>query len=170
MDLISVRDVRELKATVLAFARLPATIRTEINRQTRAQANPIWQGEIAEHTRSKMDALVIAKGARVKAGNPPVLQAATSTRPIGGRLRPADEWAAFEFGANRGKRSTYDRRKKRGGRAKVTRHTAAQLPTRIRKGRVAYPSAAESIPRLASLWVQTVVRCVHEAAEGKSGG
>lgn len=169
MRLISVRDHRELRATVIAFSRLPSTIRTEINRATRSQVNPIWQGEIAAHSRTSMDALVLAKGARVKAGNPPVLQAATSTRAIGRdrRLKPAEQWAPYEFGANKNKVTTYDRKTQHGRQAKVTRHTTRQLPTRIRQGRVVYPAAKAAIPRIASLWVQTVVRCVHEAAERK---
>ena len=164
---ISVRDVSELKAVVLAFARLENTVRTQINQATRSAANPIWQGEVQAKVRTPMDAKILAAGARVKAGNPPVLQAAQSTRAIGGRLRPAENWQGWEFGTDRNKVSTYTRKSKKGGTHKVTRHASKHMPSPTRSGRVVYPAAAGSIPRFAALWVQTVVRCVHEAAEGK---
>ena len=34
-------------------------------------------------------------------------------------------------------------------------------------GYVVYPAAAEAIPRIASLWVQTAVRTLHELVEGR---
>jgi hypothetical protein len=166
---ISVRDHRELTAVVLAFTRLENTVRNEINRATRATLNPIWQGEVRSKVRTKMDEKVIAKGARVKPGNPPVLMAAQSTKAIGGRLRPADDWQGWEFGADRSKTSTYDRRNPTAaGTHGVTRHASRQMPPVTRTGRVAYPALAGTALRAAALWVQTVVRVVHEAAEGKS--
>jgi hypothetical protein len=164
---ISVRDHRELTAVVLAFGRLENTLRTEINRQTRTTLGPIWTAEIGKHVRTRMDAKIMGAGAKVKAGNPPVLQAAQSTKAIGGRLRPADDWQGWEFGSDKSKTSTYSRKSKKGGTHQVTRHASRQMPPRIRAGRVAYPSMAGTVPRLASLWVSTVVRSVHEAAEGK---
>lgn len=167
-DLISVRDVRELKAVVIAFSRLPAEIKRQINEATRTEANPIWQDEVASRLRSPMDRKVLGAGVQVKAGNPVVMRAATSTRAIGGRLRPASDYPGWEFGANRNKVTTYKRKSKRGGTHKVTRHTARQMPARNRKGRAIYPAFTAAAPRLGSLWVQTVVRCIQEAAEGKS--
>ena len=41
---------------------------------------------------------------------------------------------------------------------KVTRNTTAQFKQRNMKGYVFYPAAREMIPRLARLWVQTVVK------------
>lgn len=164
---LSVRDHRELKAVVLAFSRLETTVKREINTATRASLNPMWQGEIKARVRTRMDEKVIAKGARVKAGNPPVLQAATSVKAIDGRLKPAEDWQGWEFGSDKGKTTTYDRKSEKGGKHQVTRHTTKQMPPRIRSGRVAYAAMAQVVPRAASLWVQTVVRCVHEAAEGR---
>ena len=168
--MISVRDVDELRAVVLAMRLVQRDVKNAINRETRRVLAPVWTATVQANATRPMDTKVLAAGVRVKAGNPPVLQAAQSTRPIGAskRLRPAEQWAAFEFGANREAVTTYQRRSPNGGTHKVTRHTKRQLPPRIRKGRVIYPAAAEVIPRAASLWVQTVVRMIHEAAEGRS--
>lgn len=164
---IDTRDHRELRAVVIAFSRLETTVKREIAAATRSTLNPIWTGEVRKHVHTKMDEKVIAKGAKVKAGNPPVLQAATSTKAIGGRLRPADDWQGWEFGTNRNKEVTYERKSEKGGSHKVTRHVTRQMPVMKRTGRVAYAALPDVVPRAAALWVQTVVRVVHEAAEGK---
>jgi hypothetical protein len=49
----------------------------------------------------------------------------------------------------------------------VTRNTTAQFKPRNRSGYVFYPAAKEMIPRLASLWVQTVVKTFADIFEGK---
>lgn len=166
--LVSVRDDRSLRATVLAFARLDRELRTEINRETRAVLGPIWTESINRRlaSRSHLDALVLGSGVRVKAGNPASVVAASSRRPIRGRLRPAEAWPAWEFGAaERDAYTKYTRRTQSGRRANVTRRTMRGLPQHIRTGRVIYPAFAEAAPRLASAWTQTVVRKIHEAAE-----
>jgi hypothetical protein len=49
----------------------------------------------------------------------------------------------------------------------VTRNTHAQFRGPRRKGYVFYPAAQEMIPRLASLWVQTVVKMTGDMFRGK---
>jgi hypothetical protein len=167
---ISVRDSDELRAVVLAFKVLPRALRTEINKATRETLNPIWQEEVRERLVSPMDARVLGAGVRVKAGNPPVVQAATSTRAIGRtrRLRPASSWQAWEFGAA-DTVTTYRRTSTKGTTHTVKRHTRRGLPPRTRDGRVIHPAYRAAVPRMASRWVQGVVRLIHEAAEGKAG-
>lgn len=167
MPLVSVRNHDELEAVVLAFTHLERNVKNAVNRATRSELAPIWTEEVNANLRTRMDKLVLGAGVRVKAGNPPVVMAAQSTRAIGKRLVPAEDWAGWEFGADRDKTTTYTRKTKKGGRANVTRHTARQMPPRRRQGRVAYPALAQAAPRLAALWVQTVVRQVHLAAEGQ---
>lgn len=169
MFVLSVRNHEELRAVVLAFKALDRTLKRDINAQTRAVLGPVWQQEVAARLRTPMDSLVLGAGVRVKAGNPPVVQAATSRKAIGGRLRPANDWQGWEFGSEGYRRTTYDRRSKNGGTHTVTRNTMTQMPPRYRTGRVAYPALAATAPRMAALWVQTVVRAVHLAAEGKEG-
>ena len=72
------------------------------------------------------------------------------------------------FGADQDTVTTYERRGSKGGQHRVTRHTSRGLPPRRRKGRVVFPAAAEMGRRLASLFVQTIVRGIYEASEGKS--
>ena len=163
----SAASSRTLEAVALAMKLVPRDLKNEINRATRAELNPSWRDAVNYAARSKMDKLVLAKGARIKPGNPVVLTAATSRKPLSGGLVPNDRAtsAAWEFGTPQRQEYTgYDRKNKNGGTHTVRRRTRIQLPYK-NSGRVVYAAAAEMIPRLTSLWVQTVVRKIYEAHE-----
>src|SRR5690606_20908093 len=157
----------ELRAVVLLFKAAPRAIRNAINRDTRAALNPVWRGLVAQRARGRFDQLVIVRGARIKAGNPPAAVAATSKRALSGGLVPGDKWYAAEFGADRGKVETYDRRSPSGGTHTVTRHTARQLPARTKRGRVAYAALADIAPRAVSLWAHIIVRRINDDLRGE---
>lgn len=140
-------------------------IANDINKATRATGNPVWRGEVDGRAVRKTDRVVLAKGARVVAGNPPKLVAATATRKLSGGLTPAVSWAAFDLGADQAKVTTYTSRSPKGTAYQVRRHTTRQLPRRNAKGRILYAAAQEVIPRMASLWTQIVVKRFAEAFE-----
>jgi len=160
---------REFAAVALALRLLPRQIRNDINRETRATLNPVWREIIGQKAATKMDRLVLAKGAKVVPGNPTQLVAASSRKPLSDGLVPDDRntAAAFEFGSpNRNATETYDRRT-RAGTTSVTRHTERQLPWRKDGGRVVFAAFTEIAPRLASLWVQIIVRNIAETYDKK---
>lgn len=167
----SARTVAELRGAVLALKAVDRPIRNAINRTSRAEGNTIWREEIDSRVGGlpRVDQLVLGRGARVVPGNPITAKAATSTRPLSGGLVPNDKAKGFEFGtSNREATSTYRRRNRNGGGSHtVTRRTTRHLPARAPNGRVVWPAAAEAGPRLVSMWVQTIVRHIHEAIEGK---
>jgi hypothetical protein len=166
--MLRVGDHRELQAVALAFKAMDRSLARDLRRDTVKVMNPVWKSMVELNATSRMDTLVLAKGARIKGGNPPTMIAASSRRALSAGLVPVAAWAGFEFGSGRSRKTTYSRRNRRsGGSHQVTRNTTAQLPRRAPKGRVAHPAAKEIGPRLASLWVQTTVRRVHEAAEGR---
>ena len=159
----SARTVPLLHGLALALKAAPREIRRDIDRETR-KMTPTWRDAVSARTRTGMDAAVFGKGARVVAGNPARLVAATSRRalPGGGGFTPDAHGRALEFGANRAKESTPYSRK---GSKTFTRHTNTGLPAPNRKGRVVYPAFAAVAPRIVSLWVQTTVRTIHKALE-----
>lgn len=163
--MLAVRGDDRLRAVVLALKAARRDVKNEIARATRQTMNPVWRDAVAARAKSDLDRKVIAAGARIAAGNPPVAYAAQSKRRLPGGLVPVERWHAVEFGANPDKVTDYDRRSPTGGTHDVTRHTQRQLPPRYRKGRIAYPALAEFVPRLTSLWVQIVVRVFNEAVE-----
>jgi len=160
--------MRELQAAVLGMKAMDKELRSEVNKATREQANPIWRAELAGNASTTMDQLVLVKGGRVAAGNPPRLIGAPSRRALSGGLVPDEEAKGFEFGVNdRNAEKTYTRRSRNGGSHQVTRRTRRQMPERAPRGRVIWPAVAETMPRLVSLWTQTIVRKVYEKFEGK---
>jgi len=166
---ITVRGDDRLKAVVLAVKAAPREVRKAVTDDTKTVIGPVWTTAVNDRARTRTDQLVIAKGARIKGGNPPVAVAASSTRKLKGGLIPADSWGAFEFGAstNRDTFTTYTGRSRKGKPYPVKRRTRRQLPPPNRKGRVAFAAFSEVAPRAVSLWVQSVVRAYFAAFDGK---
>lgn len=165
--MLSVRDSKALEAAVLALKVMDRSLRNDINRSTKAMLDPVWKGAVAANAVSTLDQMVVAKGARVKGGNPPEAIAATSRKALSGGLVPQDSWAVIEFGGQFNKVSTYPSTSPKGTKFDVTRHTARQVPARRKSGRVAYKAIAEVTPRVVSLWVQMIVAKTYEALEGR---
>ena len=149
----------------LSLKLIPRDVRNDINKTTRAALNPEWRESVNYYASTTMDKKVLAKGARIKPGNPVILTAATSKKALSGGLVPDSVTArAFEFGAeDRESVTGYDRRNRSGsGSHTVRRHTKRQMPRR-NTGRVVYRAAGEMLPRMTSLWVQIIVRKIYEA-------
>lgn len=162
---IAVRDSDRLKAVVLVMRGLERPLVREINTRTRDELGPLWKSLVELHAQRHDDTRILAKGARLKPGNPPQVIAASSRRALRGGLIPAEQYHVREFGGERDKITTYTRKSPRAGTHSVTRHTSRQLPPRYRKGRVVWPAFAEFAPRAVALWVQTVVRTVMDEVE-----
>lgn len=144
----------------------------QLRQQTKAVVGPEWTKAVRENAQTRLEQRVLADTARVAISNQNVmLKSASVGRKLSGGLLPKETAYAVEFGADRflpGQGRTYTSTSVRGKRFTVNnRNTVAQLRARKKKGYVVYPAAAEVIPRLASLWVQTIMRGVYEAFESK---
>lgn len=166
--MLSVKGDDRLKAATLALKAAPREVRKIVTDDTRTVMGPVWVGEVNARASTRADTLVIAKGARIKSGNPPTAVAASSTRKLRGGLIPADTWGPIEFGSpGRDKATTYRRKNRKGGGThSVTRRTRAQLPAAAPAGRVAFPAFAEVAPRVVALWVASIVRAYYTALQG----
>lgn len=163
----SAKSVEALRAVALAMKLLDKDVRRNIANQTRAVLGPLWGRALRDEIDNDMEALVLFQGAKVTPGNPAKVVAGASKRPLSGGLVPVEHARAFEFGAPRRfpHEETYGRTSTRGLRHQVTRHTMRQLPKAQRQGHAAYPAWATVAPRMVSLWVQIIVRNIHEALE-----
>lgn len=134
-------------------------VRTQIGRHTKAAAQPIW----AETTRAQVTTRLqtrLAGSARTSVTTRNVTLTAGGVGKIGST--PLSQLAlAIEFGADPNK--TIEQRSSKGKIYKRKRGNVYRLPRA--RGYVAYPAASESIPRIASLWVQTTIRTMHEELE-----
>lgn len=162
-------SLAELKAVVLATKVMDKELRRSINQATREQGNELFRGLLQMNAVTTMDMRMLAKGARVAAGNPPRLIAAASKRKaLSGGMIPDRYGKTAEFGVkDREAVSTYERKSKRGGSHQVKRRTRRGLPAYEPAGRVVWPAVADAMPRLISLWTKLTIRKVYDAFEGK---
>lgn len=170
---INVAGSKPLQAAITALRLLDRAVQTNINRFLRTELQPEWKSAVQAQTRTDVDRYVLSDTAQMTvSGVTASLQSAnrqghkfsggfptTQKRPYG--------YATVEFGTDREKVKTYTMRSRRGRMVEVTRHTARQMPPRVRKGRVVYPAAEKFIPRVASLMVQTIIRTFYDAFEQK---
>lgn len=167
----SAKSLAEFRGAVLAMKAVGREVKNDINRTTRKELNDIWRQAItarAQAAGTKMDALVLAKGARAVPGNPAKVVAASSRRALpGGSLVPDTGARAWEFGTTQPEHQTSYQRQTRQGAADVTRHTKRQLPAATNRGRVVYPAWSDTAPRMIALWVQTIVYKASQALENK---
>jgi hypothetical protein len=156
---IDVYESRELQAVILSIRRADREIKKQIRQQTQKTLLPEWKKAL-EHR-------VLVDTGRIKMSDQNVrMSSATVGRKLSGGLDPKTQAHAVEFGGDRAARHTYEVARN-GKTFRVNRRTSAQLRPRRRNGYVVYQSAEQMIPRFAGLWVQTTVRTMHDALEGK---
>ena len=162
--MIRVTDTRATQAAVLALKAADRDLRKRINTATRQTMSPVWRSLVEQNAGTRLESRVIARGARIAAGNPPTAIAASSARALSGGLVPAHQWAAVELGMAPRTR-TYTRTSPKGRSHSVSRRIGTAFRARRTSGYVALPAFAEIGPRMVSLWVQLIVKTYHDAAE-----
>lgn len=157
----------QLLATIYALRSVDRRIQAEVRKQTKAMAQPEFKQQIAQRSVSRLENRVIADTAVVTVSNQNVkLSAAQKGRPLSGGLDPKTNYAPVEFGFN-AKGVTYDRKnRKRGGTHKVTRVIGTQFQAPRKEGPF-WQSVRNLVPRFARLYVQTTVRTIGDAIDGK---
>lgn len=164
---IDVLKSPELQATIYALRAIDKTLQAQVRKYTKMHAQPEWKKALAERADTRLEHRVIVDTAVVSVSNQNVrIQSANKGRPLRGGLNPKTDYPAIEFGSGK-KVSTFERRSKNGGTHPVTRRGGAALKGRSRTGYVFWPAAREMVPRIASLWVQTTVKTIGNALEGK---
>lgn len=121
-----------------------------------------WLDAIMGEARTSLEQRVISATSTIATSDQNIrIQSAAKGRRLSGGLNPKTDYAGVEFGADREKKTSYVRQGSR-----VTRRTRAQFKPRRKSGYVFYPAARKMVPRLASLWVQTIVRTVADIFDG----
>lgn len=154
-------------ATIYAVRALDKTLQKMVRQHIKAITAPEWKHSLARRANTKLERRVIVDTSAVAVSNQNIrLQSANKGRALSGGLSPKFAWHAPELGAVPAK-ATYTRRSRRGGTHSVTRTTGTQFKPRNSAGYVFFPAVREMVPRAASLMVQTVVRTIATALEGK---
>lgn len=170
---ISVLNARELQATLYAIKSAPTEIRKQIRQQTRSMARPEWTDAIKTHARTAPHPLLaertIARTAKITVSDQQVRVRAAGTRRkvTSGGLIPLEYGRAVEFGSGGHKTRTYQSKRKGRTFTVRNRHVNRQLTPRRQRGTTFWPAANDMQPRLLALWVQTTVRTILDALDGK---
>lgn len=147
---------------VLAHAMrgLDADVKREIGARTKGPAADMWRDELGQHVETRLQSALARSGTvgvtqqnvTLRAGGAGALSSGTPVSVVA----KATEFGMRETGliATSSRKGTNYRRRAGG----------AFGPPR-RKGNTAYPAAGQVIARLASLWVQTAHRTIHEFTE-----
>lgn len=166
---VSAYSSSELLTVLRGLRNLDRETKKHLRRNLKQIAEQAWKQALAQHADTKLEHRVLVESGRVRVSDQNVrLTSASLSRGLRGGLKPSASFGPVEFGANprpAAKESVTSRRGK-----KFTRHRDPNRPFKApnRKGYVVYPAAASVIPRILAMYVQTFVRAIHEALEGKS--
>ena len=159
---ISVWESTELQGVLLAMRGMDKELSAQIRKATRTVTEAEWRGDLAKHASTDLERTVLVRSARVSVSNQNVtLKSGTLASKLSGGAKTFELTPSVEWGSATGRTITSKSKK---GKT-YTRRQGSTFKPRKRQGYVAYPAAADAIPRLAALWVATVVRTFYEAVE-----
>lgn len=172
---IDVKSSRELMAIVLAMKQTERTLAKVIRARTKMVVEPEWVNGVQSRVKGITETRVLGSTARAAVADSNVtLRAGVGARRLSGGwdsstpgTRGPNLVRATEFGGNQLYTKTYSQRSTRGNKYQLKRHTQRQLTSARKLGPV-YSTAEDLVPRIASLWVQTVVKVLASAMEGKN--
>lgn len=168
---VSALASRELLTVLRGLRTLDRDTKRHLRQSLKDMVLTAWQTELAKHASTPLESRVLAATGRARISDQNVrLTSASLSRSLSGGLKPSESYGPVEFGAD-----PRPAAKERVTNRKGTTFTRYRDPNRPfkkpnRRGYVVYPSAANVIPRVFAMYVQTFVRGIHEALEGKSNG
>lgn len=167
---ISAKTNDVIRATLLSIKVAPRDIQKNIQKYAKADIIPAWREELnAQGATPLQQALLVDTGRATVSNSNVTLKSGGINASVKGGFSTADRsYRAAEFGANRFVTVTYGSVSKLNKPIVVSdRHTQRQFKRFDKGGYVVYPAAIAVIPRVASLWIASVVRTLHDAVEGK---
>ena len=162
---ISALTSREMLASIQALKTFDREVRKQVRQHTKNMAAPEWQKAVSEHASTRLEHRVLAQTARVQVSDRNVmLQSARIGKSLAGGAKPFEIAYPTEFGTHDRVRRV-SQRSRNGNQYTYTRHTQRQFRPFNKQGYAVFPAAANIIPRIASLWIQTVARTFAELIE-----
>lgn len=156
---VSAYSSRELLTVLRGLRSLDRDTKKHLRANLRPMVTKVWQDALAQRASTNLERRVLVDTARVRVSDQNVrLTSASLSRSLSGGLKPSESFGPVEFGAGPVEAPT----------ARGRRNVHAPFRPSNRRGYVVYPAAAAVIPRVLAMFVQTFVRAIHEALEGKS--
>lgn len=146
---------KDLMTLLQAIREIEPEMRKQLRVQTKNVAGAVWTEAVRGYTSTRLEARALAATARVAVSDSNITLKSAAIGKVHGT--PASVLAAgAEFGADPNSRIRMTSR--RG--TKYYRRLGDQFRPRNRKGYVVYQAAADVIPRVISLWIQTAIRTI----------
>lgn len=166
---VSAYSSQELLTVLRGLRNLDRETKKHLRRNLKQIAEQAWKQALAQHANTKLEHRVLVDSGRVRVSDQNVrLTSASLSRSLSGGLKPSESFGPVEFGAGPRPGATEAATSRRGKQFSRTRDPNRPFKAPNRKGYVIYPAAASVIPRILAMYVQTFVRAIHEALEGKS--
>lgn len=152
---------------LLALKVLPRELTKQTRRFTKQLVDKEWKPALAKRAVTPIQRAVLVRTA-VSSVTPTNVTLKSATKGKVSSGTPSQVLASgAEFGADMDRYSRYSRRSPKGRTHTVTRRTARAFGWhRGREGRVVFPAAQDIAPRVASIYVQTLLRTTAETLEG----
>ncbi|WKT89800.1 hypothetical protein QYR02_02480 [Microbacterium maritypicum] len=152
-----------LRDVLVALRAVPAEARKNVTAYTRKNAEPIWFEETRDRAGTKLQQKSLVNTARVGVATRNIyLRSGAVGKLSSGTAIPTVAFGA-EFGGNPEKVITQKSRKGKPYKRRMGNVFGAPR----RGGNVVYPAARESIPRIASVAIQSAYRALLDAFDGK---
>ena len=163
---VNVFESRELQQTLLALKVLPKELTKQTRKFTKQLVDKEWKAGLAKNATSPIQRAVLVRTA-VSSVTPTNVTLKSATKGKTSEGTPSQVLASgAEFGMNQKLYSRYTRRSPRGKAHTVTRRVGRGFGWhRGREGRVVFPTAQDIAPRVAAIYVQTLLRTTAEAFE-----
>ena len=158
---ISVFVSRELQVLLSVTRTLDREVAARLRRHTRSEAEPIFREEVRGRVTTRLQTRVLSDTTRVAVSDTNVNLKTAMVGKLSSGVSAGVLAPMVEFGADPDKAVTQRSRKGKNYTRKLGRVTG--LPRR--NGYVFHPAVRDSIPRIASLWIQTAYRTVAETFE-----
>lgn len=168
---VSAYSSRELLHVLRGLRNLDRDTKKALRQNLKPMAEQAWKEALAQHADTRLEHRVLVDTGRARVSDQNVrLTSASLSRSLTGGLKPSASYGPVEFGAGPRPAARETATSRKGN--KFTRHRDPNRPFKApnRRGYVVYPAAASVIPRVLAMYVQTFVRAIHEALEGKSNG
>lgn len=165
---VSVFRSPALQGTILALKGMDKELAKQIRQHLKSVTVAEWKTDLAQHSITRMENRVLVDSGKVAVSNENItLKAGGTAKRLRGGAKVRDLTQGTEFGSNPDRQVRGTSRKG----AAYKRRLGPTFRPPNKKGYVFYPAAADAIPRIAALFVQTTVRTFHELVEkGASRG
>lgn len=158
---ISVLVSKDLQRLLTVTHSLEREVAARVRAETKAEAQPIFQESVRANVTTRLQTRVLSDTARVSVSDSNVTLKSANIGTLSSGVKTGDIAHLVEFGATPTKKVT--QRSSKGKR--YTRRLGHVTGLPRSRGYVFHPAVRESIPRLASLWMQTAYRTVAETFE-----